>query len=83
VRESEFFETMSEATRVGKAALAKLRATKPLDACSQLFKSITAMPRSGRYRVESGHCATIANRSLLTHHDFSAGSFAVVHNCFY
>jgi len=26
VRESEFFETMSEATRAGKAALAKFRA---------------------------------------------------------
>jgi hypothetical protein len=28
VRESEFFETMSEATRAGKAALAKLRANQ-------------------------------------------------------
>jgi hypothetical protein len=28
VQESEFFETMSEATRAGKAALAKLRANQ-------------------------------------------------------
>jgi hypothetical protein len=28
VRESEFFATMSEATRAGKAALAKLRANR-------------------------------------------------------
>ncbi|MGC1355453.1 MAG: hypothetical protein WA851_06620 [Xanthobacteraceae bacterium] len=29
VRQSEFFETMSEATRAGKTALAKLRAGSP------------------------------------------------------
>ena len=29
VRQSEFFQTMSEATRTGKAALAELRATRP------------------------------------------------------
>ena len=28
VRQSEFFETMSEATRAGKAALAELRASR-------------------------------------------------------
>jgi hypothetical protein len=28
VQESEFFETMAEATRAGKAALAKLRASR-------------------------------------------------------
>jgi hypothetical protein len=40
----------------------------------------TAIQQLGCFRVTSGHGATIANRSFMTHNDISIEFFAAVQN---